>query len=196
MLRASELVRVSEVSTRERVLQGSCANSVQFRDGEFQRSRPERGYCKFPTIAVYLLIVWFQRSRPERGYCKFSNRLLMSSPNRFQRSRPERGYCKICSIRCYARLWTVSEVSTRERVLQEVMGADAGVWDAWVSEVSTRERVLQAANTAMLPDQILMFQRSRPERGYCKCSSTWRVHRATCCFRGLDPREGTASRHA
>ncbi len=61
-----------------------------------------------------------------------------------------------------------------------------------VSEVSTRERVLQGLRRGSCRAKRDLFQRSRPERGYCKNVVFHRVTLPVARFRGLDPREGTA----
>ncbi len=87
----------------------------------------------------------------------------------------------------------VSEVSTRERVLQGQCRRDDGFPTIKVSEVSTRERVLQALSQWLYNGCMTPFQRSRPERGYCKGHVRGHYPTGQVGFRGLDPREGPAS---
>ncbi len=207
---------VSEVSTRERVLQDFVDVSTGGRYTRFQRSRPERGSCKwrsrptaarisrrfrgldpregtarFCNLARQLILLSFRGLDPREGTARkgvyreselghgfrgldpregtarkgVQSRLIMGTE--FQRSRPERGSCKrFCSNSVVFWCW-VSEVSTRERVLQASLSLSLAELATGVSEVSTRERVLQ---------ELLRVSPAMWPHG----------------FRGLDPREGTA----
>ncbi len=257
---------VSEVSTRERVLQALCEpmtiqeklsfRGLDPREGtasctrlaptstteKFQRSRPERGYCKSNQHFLRVAHLLFQRSRPERGYCKLQALWCPPSFKRFQRSRPERGYCKLahqghphqnrmqfqrsrpergsCKIASAAGVHLTDvefQRSRPERGYCKATGGDIRMVHLLVSEVSTRERVLQVLRilhdscshpgfrgldpregTASSQQQCQQhssqeFQRSRPERGYCKRPELFVSAPPLLSFRGLDPREGPAS---